>query len=48
MTPHYKMQWLPEGAGRRSKMPKLTLLDPTKTGKRASVGNGKPRCIEAA
>src|SRR6202790_3925293 len=35
MTRHYQMQWLPEGAGRRFKMPKLTLLDPNKTGKQA-------------
>src|SRR6266403_863684 len=29
------MQWLSEGAGRRNKMSKLTLLDPNKTGRQA-------------
>src|SRR6202171_3911579 len=29
------MQRLPEGAGRRNKVPKLTLLDPNKTGRQA-------------
>src|ERR1700682_5936175 len=35
MTRHHKMQGCPEGAGRRCKMPKLTLLDPNKTGRQA-------------